>query len=279
MAFLAMFCWAFGDFFIQRSTRKVGDIQSLAFIGIIGGIILTPFIIKDFKLLFSLSNIILLSVLGVITFFAALFNFEALKKGKLSIVDVIIEIELPVTIILAYFFFKESLSLPQFSAIFLIFIGIILVATKSFSHWKVKIERGLILAVIAAIGMGFIDFLTSASSRAISPIMAIWFPWMIFSILCLAVIIKRGEFGLFTKNASKFKWLLIAMALFDTFAWLFYAYAVNKNDIAVITAITECYPALAMFLGLWINKERINFHQYLGAALAITASIALAFFI
>ena len=29
LAFVAMLCWGFGDFLIQRSTRKVGDIEAL----------------------------------------------------------------------------------------------------------------------------------------------------------------------------------------------------------------------------------------------------------
>ncbi len=88
-AFGAMLFWAFGDFFIQKCTRKIGDVEALAFIGIIGAIGLIPFIIKDFHLLASLPNLILLLFLGVLTFVAALFDFEALRKGKLSVVDIL----------------------------------------------------------------------------------------------------------------------------------------------------------------------------------------------
>ena len=55
-AFCAMLLWALGDFLIQRSTRKIGDLESLAFIGIIGSVALIPFIIGDFSLLFSASK-------------------------------------------------------------------------------------------------------------------------------------------------------------------------------------------------------------------------------
>lgn len=278
-AFGAMLCWAFGDFFIQKCCRKIGDIESLAYIGILGSIVLIPLAIKNLSSFFSLPNLMLLILLGVITFIAAIFDFEALKKGKISIVDVIIELELPVTIILAFVFFRETLSLIQFIVISFVFIGIILIATKSFSHWKTRLERGALLALIAAIGMGGINFLTAASSRAISPIMAIWFPWVIFTALCFVVLIKRGDFGKFIKNGAKFKWIVLAMAIFDTAAWLFYAYAIIDSEIAITTAITESYPAIAMFLGIWLNKEKINWHQYLGAFLALGASFVLAFVI
>src|SRR3989344_5504787 len=160
-AFGAMLCWGIGDFLIQRSVRKVGDVEALAFIGIIGTIILIPFIAKDIGLIFSLPNLILLIVLGIITFIGALFNFEALKIGKLSVVDVVLEFELPVTIVLSYIFLKESLSGIQLLLISLIFIGLILMASRNLKGnvWK-GIEKGFFLGVIAAVGMGGINFLT-----------------------------------------------------------------------------------------------------------------------
>ncbi len=77
------------------------------------------------------------------------------------------------------------------------------------------------------------------------------------------------------KNIGKFKFLVLAMALIDTLAWVFYALALNLNDLAITTAITESYPAVAIFLAFWINKERIGLHQGIGAVIALAASVAL----
>lgn len=275
-ALAAMFCWGIGDFLIQKSTRKIGDVEALAFIGIIGSVGLIPFVIKEIPLLFSLNNFLLLLLLGLITFFIALFNFEALKEGKLSVIDVIIELELPVTIILGFLFFKETLSYIQFGVIFLIFIGIVLMATKSFKHFKTRFERGFLFAFIAAIGMGLINFLTAASSKQISPLMAIWIPWVIVSIMCILIIGRREGLKKLVRHSLRFRYLILFMAIFDTAAWLFYAFAVYKNEISIITAITESYPAIALFLGVLINKEKIKWYQYFGAILALLLSFILA---
>ncbi len=268
-----------GDFLIQKSTRKIGSLESLTVIGIVGTIALIPLMIKDLPLLFSGPNLILLLVLGVMTFIAAMVDFEALRIAKLSTADVIMELELPITIVLGYIFFHEGLSPLQFFIVSLIFVGIILVATESFAHWKLKWERGVFLSLLAAIGMGLINFLTSASSRTISPIMAVWAPWFIFTLFCLAILYKRREFPRFIKNASRFRGLLLWMGIIDTAAWIFYSYAVVDQNVGLITAITESYPAVAMVLGVWINNEKINWHQYVGAGVAIIASVSLAFFI
>ncbi len=80
-AFGAMICWGFGDFFIQKTTRKIGDVEALAFIGIIGIIGLLPFVWNDLGALFEMRNLLIVILLGIITFIAAIINFEALKKG------------------------------------------------------------------------------------------------------------------------------------------------------------------------------------------------------
>lgn len=273
----AMLCWAFGDFLIQRSTRKIGDIESIAFIGIIGCIALFPFAIKDFHLLFSLPNVFLLLLFSIIIFITTFFDFEALREGKLSVIDVILEIELPITITLGFIFFNETLSAIQFLIISFIFIGIVLVATKSFSHWKTKLEKGALLAFFAAFGMGIANFLAAKSSRQISPLLTIWAVWTFTAIFSLIFIWKREGTLKFIKDGKKFKLLILAMGIFDTAAWIFYALAVLKNEISITTAITESYPAIALFLGFWLNKEKINWHQWLGAALALSASFVLAF--
>ncbi len=280
-AFLAMLCWGFGDFFIQRSVRKVGNIEALAFIGIIGAIGLFPFVLGDLKLIFSLQNLLLLGFLGILTFVVALLDFEALKEGKISVIDVIIELELPVTIILGFIFFRESLTMMQLGVISLIFVGVVLIASKkhSFDHPFKKLEKGVFIAFLAAIGMGLINFFTATSSKTISPMMAVWVPWVIFTIICLFFIYRREGMSKFVKNGIKFKWLLLAMGIFDTLAWLFYANAVFGNEIAITTAITESYPVVALFLGLWFNQEKIKIHQYVGAGLALISSFALAFLI
>ena len=159
---------------------------------------------------------------------------------------------------------------------FVMLLGLILIATKSFSHWKTKLERGAILALLSAFLMGLTNFLTAKSSRSVSPMMAVWVPWVIFTVISIIIIIRRGDVRKFGANIIQFKWLLLITGIIDTLSWVFYAYATRSYDVAIITAITECYPAVAMFLGLWLNKENIRWYQYVGAVFALAGSIILA---
>jgi len=277
-AFLAMICWGIGDFFIQKSARKIGNVEALLFVGLIGLIGLFPFVFDSINQLFEWQNLLLIGFLGLLTFVAGLLDFEALKEGKLSVIEVVLEVELPTTILLGLIFFGERLTGTQWAIISLIFIGILMMAIKKahLKNLKAFLEKGVLIALIATVGMGAINFLTTAASRQISPLMAVWGPAFVFSIFCLIVIWRREGFKKTFSNLKRYKWLILAMGIFDTGAWLSYAFATFRGEIAIITAITESYPALGLLLGLWINKEKVDRHQYLGAALAIIASILLA---
>src|SRR3989338_4702023 len=277
-AFAAVICWGFGDFLIQKSVRRIGDIESLLFIGLIGIVILFPLALNDIGLLLEPQNLALIVLLGLATFIAAMLDLEALKQGKLSVIEVILEIELPITILFGIVFFKEFLTPLQLFVIILAFFGVVLMAVKK-RHLKnipKMFEKGVILGVFGAVAMGLINFLTAASSRQISPAMAIWGPYVVFSILCIFLIWKGHAFKKLELDWKKFSKPIIAMGVIDTLTWFFFAIAVFEGELGIITAITESYPAIGLFLGVYINKERIEKHQAFGAILALAASIALA---
>ncbi len=276
-AFGAMIFWGIADFLIQKSVRKIGDLESLAFIGLIGAIGLFPFVLPQIHLLFSLENLLLLCLVGVINFAVAMVNFEALKTGKLSVVEVIMELELPVTIILAMIFLSEFISGIQFLLIVPIFVGMILMAIKSTRLKKHHfLEKGALLAFFAAIGTGLIDFLVGFSAREVSVLLAIWVPWLFIFVISIIFIILRKDVKKMLVNAAKFKLLILLMGITDTLAWVFYAFAMQNYNIAIVTAITEAYPVIGLALGTLINKEKIVRHQWLGGVITILAAIGLA---
>ena len=121
-AFIAMIGWGFGDFFIQKSTRKIGVWTTVFIITLIGFIVLTPFALKNAASLFTFGRNIFL--IGAVAYFIAAFlDLEALREGKLDIVEPIWSLEIVSASALAYFllgeaissFLKPSISLSCFS--------------------------------------------------------------------------------------------------------------------------------------------------------------------
>ena len=116
LAFVAMLSWGFGDFLMQRSIRRLGNWRTLFFISTTGAVMLLPFVWNNIPDIFSPDSRSILTVLllsSLILFVAAVLDFEALKRGKLAIVEPIWSVEVPVAGILAFIILREEISLLQ----------------------------------------------------------------------------------------------------------------------------------------------------------------------
>ena len=176
LAFVAMLCWGIGDFLIQRSTRKIGNIETLFIISSFGSIVLLPFVWRDLPVLLDLNNLIILLTCSSVLLVAALLDFEALRRGKLSIVEPIWSFEIPASGLLAFLILGEQITLLQILIIVFLILGLALVSFKEkTSVRRFFMERGVILALVAAVAMGAANFFLGWSSRLTDPLMANFF--------------------------------------------------------------------------------------------------------
>ncbi|PIN80341.1 hypothetical protein COV13_03740 [Candidatus Woesearchaeota archaeon CG10_big_fil_rev_8_21_14_0_10_32_9] len=278
-AFLAMVCWGIGDFLIQKSTRRIGVSETLFIIGFVGSFVLLPFVWTDFALIGKFEMILFLIFFGIFTFFVSMADLKALQVGKLFVVEVLLELELPITIILAVLFLQESLSLPLIGLFALILVGLVLVALPKLHFIKhFVLEHGTYLAILAALGMGIINFLTGYVAINISPLMSVWFAWFIFTIITFGYLVKQKKFVWKKYFINSINFSTILMCLLDTAARVFFAFAIVGSGLSIAVGITESYPAIALFLGVLVNKERISKHQLIGAVLVIIVSVCIGYF-
>ena len=83
----------------------------------------------------------------------------------------------------------------------------------------------------------------------------------------------RGSF----RHARKHWRPIVLQGILDNIAWVSFAAAVLVLPISITIAISESYIALGMLLGIIINKERLQRHQYVGIAVTLIAVVVLAF--
>lgn len=282
-AFVAFVSWGFGDFFIQRSARRIGSLPALFYITGLSSIVLLPVVWPYLTSLTTNSTTLgLLGLTLLITFFVAVMEFEAFRRGKLSVVEPVMSFELVITLLISVVILGEHLSWLQVVLVIVLFAGILLtVIQRQAQHrwlwWrrKSKIEQGVILAVASATVMAVTNILTGLSSRAAGPLLAIWFIhaglasmvfiWLSFRQRLDVLRVPRRQWG-----------IIIGETFFDTLAWLSYGLAVISLPIGITIAITESYIALAAILGLVLNHERLQRHQLWGTAVALCAAISLA---
>jgi len=276
--FLAMFGWSFGDFFIQKSARKIGNWETLFLVTFTGAIILFPFIYKEIPISFSQVRVVSI-ILGasLVLFFAALLDLESLKLGKLAVVEPIWSWEIPVGALLAYFIFKENLSLYQVILIVCLVSGLFLVSLRSLDVVKkILLEKAVFLAFASATIMGAANFLIGWGARVTTPLMINWTINVVVALLCLFYILVKKKGKNILKNVKKYPKIIFGMCLFDNLAWIALAYAMVLIPIAIAVSLSESYIIIGVLLGVFINKERIKPHQIMGIVLAVLAAIILA---
>jgi len=279
-AFVALLSWGFGDFFIQRTARAVGIWKALFFIGIVGFITLLPFV-KNEIINLDANSLILLVVLGIVVVFSSLFYFEALKRGKIAVIEPLLGLELPITVGLSMSLQKEHLTLIQLVSIGVVFVGIVLTITAhhTYLHYHQRIfEKGVILAGIGAIGMALTNFLTGVSSQQISPLTTIWFAHSSLAVVCAIYLTYKGGFRTILSDLRDNPKPIIGQSILDNIAWIMFALATTLIPISIATTISESYIALAVLLGISINRERLRIHQIVGIVLAVSGIIALSAF-
>ncbi|KKR28060.1 MAG: hypothetical protein UT61_C0058G0002 [Candidatus Woesebacteria bacterium GW2011_GWA1_39_8] len=279
LAFVAMLSWGVGDFFIQRSVRKVGDWEALFFVAFFGVLFLLPFCYKTIVPVFvgNLEAILVITILCVVLFIAAILDFEALRVGKLATVEPIWSFEVPVSALLAFLIIGEKINLFQILLIISLLIGLALVSLKNnFNFHKFIFEKGTIIAFFAAVLMGGANFLMGWSSRLSDPITANFLSDIFIVIITGLYLLFTGRFTNLLRDFKTNKKILLFMSIPDKVAWVAFAFAMSLAPIAIVVALSESYIIIAVILGLAINKEKIKSHQKFGLILALFSAIVLA---
>lgn len=274
-----MVAWGLDDYFIEKSTRKLGDTATLFFVTTFGTLVLLPFVWAEVTSpeLWSLSRELwILLIATLVTLCAALADYEALRVGKLSIVEPVYALEVPVTVILGLVIIQERLTGVQLGLIFILTTGIFLVSTKSLVSLKrLSWERGVRLALLSAALMGATNFLTGYSGRLTSPLLANWFIYAGLAAAMFIYLLYTKKLTAIAQGLQAHPRIILAVSVADLIAWTSFTYSAFYIPIALATAISESYIALAVLLGLYLNKERLKRHQLLGITITLLAVITL----
>lgn len=286
-ALAAMVLWGLGDFLIQKTVKRIGDFQTLLVIDLMAGILLIPFIWRDLSAIFYWPNFISLAIMTLIDLFYGLFLLKAYDQGKLAVIEMIMIGELPSTIILGLIFFHEKLNFLQTLIIVMVIVGIILVAKSRstllsklrefFTGRPVIWEKGVLFAVAAFIFSAIYNFLTAVNARSISVFTAVWFPWMLSSLILLTYVAYKKGLKSLWRNSLKNKRLILFTGIIDIIAWVFYAFATVRGEISVIATIVAGYAVIALILAVKFNNERLSFWQYFGATIVFLGVIIMSF--
>jgi drug/metabolite transporter (DMT)-like permease len=275
----AMLAWGFGDHFMQKTTRLIGTTKSLFYVGLGGFLMLTPFLRpRDFALLANPRGVIFMLAAFVAAMFASRLYFKALKLGKGAVIEPIIALVLPITVVLSVFVWGERLTLPQFASMAMVFVGLVLAVSVRLDIRirEAALEYWAMLAFVGAIGMALGNFFTGTASQTTSPALTIWFIHGAIAVACALQMAYQRRFVTVPHDLRRHLPLIAVQTVLDTAAWLCFAFAVTLIPISVTAAVGESYVALAILLGVIVSKQKIARHQLGGIGLAAAGVVVLA---
>lgn len=276
-AFGAMIFWALGDFFIQRTARKIGDWETLFITDMSGAVVLFPFIASGIPSILNDSTLLVLGGASVALLIASLIDYESLRQGKMAVIEPIYALEVPVAATLAFVIVAEAVEPLHLLLILSLLAGVVLVSLKT-HHLSRKnwVERGVLLTLIGAVFMGSANFFLGFASRVTNPLMASWFTNMFTGCATVYYLMVNKRLGRLVKDIKTSPKTAAYLAFFDNAAWISFAVSASLIPIAIASALSESYVALAALLGLLVNKEALMKHQKAGLVIALISAVALA---
>ena len=281
LAFGALFFWGAGDFLIQKTTRHIGDWETLFLISLFGTAMLAPLAYNSLFAYLSIStNLIVFITVSIIAFVSGIINFEALKMGKITVVEPVISLEVPVVAVLAFLILHEAITPIEMTILAALVVGLGLVSLKSY-HFsrKLWVESGVVLAAITAVLLGAYSFLVGFGSRLSNPLVVFWFISFMLMFYTLAYLVAKGKLRKLMHDASKIKSLVISTCMLDNSAWICYAVATVLIPVTIAVGISESFIAFSALLGLVVSRERLLAHQKVGLVVSLASAIALAFLV
>lgn len=279
LVIIAMLSWGIGDFLIQKSSRRLGDWETLFAITAFGTIILIPFVWRNIPELFANSrDLYILAGSGVFLTAAALFEIESFKRGKMAVVEPMLPFEIPTASILAFLILGDRITPIQLWLIAALIIGLFLVSFRGrILSLKFLAEKGVFLGLMGAALMGVADFFMGWGSRATDPLMANFVINIVMALFSGSFLLASGRMGKTFRDLRATRGLALMMSISDNIGWIAYAFAMSMIPIAVATGLSEASVIVAVLLGIFVSKERLQNHQRFGLVVALASAILLAF--
>jgi drug/metabolite transporter (DMT)-like permease len=82
----------------------------------------------------------------------------------------------------------------------------------------------------------------------------------VLAVLTGLYLLMSGSFRHIVRDVRKNLVLLLPMSIADKAAWVAFVFSMSLAPIAVATALSESYIIIAVILGLYVNREKIQAH-------------------
>ena len=275
-----MFGWGIYDFLGGVFARQIGPFKSFFWSQLAGliSILLLAFIFtKSFNI--PILVIILFPIAAIVYSAGYLFFFKGFEIGNVSIVAATMNLWAVFTMMFAFIFMGQRLSMIQTLGVLLIISGVILASVNwnDIKNRKFQLSSGVKEAVLGAFFFGIFWNISEIISEEVGWLLTtllVKFGIVLF-LLIFSLLVKR-EIGL-TKIAARTKYAIVLMGVVEAGAVAVVNYGLTIGDAILITPIASALSIVTIALAVIFLKDKVAKLQGLGIITAIIGIVVTAF--
>lgn len=264
---LAMAGFAFEDLFIKLLSESLPVSQILIILGLNGGAVFFIIALIKGESIFQknlLTAPVIIRTLGEL--FAALFFVSAIALTPLSSASSILQATPLMVTMGAALFFREKVGWRRWSAVFIGFIGVLLILRPGFDSFM----PASLLAVISTIFLAARDLATRAMKVEVSTTIVSMYAFLACAV---AGVIALPFYPSLTIPSSTSVTYLVSATLFGVIAYYAVVLATRIGDVSIIAPFRYSRLVFAMLLSIAILKERPDVVTYTGAAIIVLSGV------
>ncbi len=275
-----MFGWGIYDFLGGVFSKQIGSFKSLFWSQLAGlaSILLLAFVFKT-ETNIPVRAIILFPIAAIVYSAGYLFFFKGFEKGNVSIVAATMNLWAVFTMLFAFIFMGQRLTIIQTMGVFMIISGATLASIDwgSIRNQSFQLSLGVKEAILGAFFFGVFWNISEIISEEIGWLLTtllVKFGIAIF-LLIFSFAVKQ-EVGLIN-SSTKTKYVILLMGMIEVSAVALVNYGLTIGDAILITPIASALSIVTITLAVIFLKEKISKLQGLGIVMAIVGIIATAF--
>ena len=192
--------------------------------------------------------------------------FLALVYVPLSTVGAVIQAVPILVTACAALFLGEQVGLKRASAIFIGFLGTLLIIQPGAANFDIT----TILVLIAAVGMALRDIATKLVRENFSTLLLSFYSCFLFIISGSILLLIEGDPGVLDLENSV---ILVSMIASGCLGFFFMTKAVRLGDMSVVTPFRYTRLLFSMAAGIIILGEQVNGIMLIGSALTILSGL------
>jgi transporter family protein len=275
-----MFGWGMYDFLGGVFAKQIGPFKSFFWSQLAGliSVLLLAFVFT-IRLNIPVLVIILLPIAAILYSAGYLFFFKGFEIGNVPIVAATMNLWAVFTMLFAFIFMGQRLSVIQTVGVLMIISG----ATLASLNWsdirnrKFQLSAGVKEAIIGAFFFGVFWNVSDVISEKIGWLLTTLFVKLgiVLFVLIFSLFVKR-EIGL-AKNTTKTKTMIVLMGIIEAGAVALVNYGLTIGDAILITPIASALSIVTITLAVIFLKDKITKLQGFGIITAIVGIITTAF--